>query len=54
MLTKELDGHLSNKLREKVGRGLKWPMKEVEVMEIITRLGRYQQKFQQALQTDVV
>jgi len=53
MLMKELDGHLSNKLREKVGRRLKWPMEEVEVMDIIPHLGRYQQTFQQALQTDM-
>ncbi|KAF8249154.1 hypothetical protein K440DRAFT_660414 [Wilcoxina mikolae CBS 423.85] len=52
-LMKELKGHFSNKLREKVGRRLKWPIKEAEVIEFIDRLGRYQQIFQQALQVDI-
>ncbi|KAF8246567.1 hypothetical protein K440DRAFT_662004 [Wilcoxina mikolae CBS 423.85] len=52
-LTKDLEGHFSNKLREKLGRQLKWPMKEPQVMEFVQRLQRYQQNFQPALQADL-
>jgi uncharacterized membrane-anchored protein YhcB (DUF1043 family) len=52
-LIKDLEGHFSNKLREKLGKRFKWPMREPEVMEFIQRLQRYQQNFEKALQADL-
>lgn len=52
-LIEDLEGHFRNKFREKLGRQLKWPMKEPEVIEFIERLHRYQQIFLQALQADL-
>ncbi|KAF8539493.1 hypothetical protein BDD12DRAFT_924175 [Trichophaea hybrida] len=52
-LLEDLEGHFRNKLRSKIGRQLKWPLKEPDVMEYISRLGKYQQTFQSALQIDI-
>jgi len=52
-LLEELEGNFRNKLRSKIGRQLKWPLKEPDVMDCITRLGRYHQSFQSALQVDI-
>jgi siroheme synthase len=52
-LVKELEGHFSNKLREKFGRRLKWPIREPEVIDLIAQLARYQKIFHEALQVDI-
>jgi hypothetical protein len=52
-LIREMGGRRRNKFREKLHWQLKWPIKEPEIMNFISRLGRYQQTFQQALQADI-
>jgi hypothetical protein len=53
-LTYELEGSSRNKIRETVGWRLRWPIKESEITEFVSKLGRYQQTFQLALQADIV
>lgn len=49
----ELEGRRRNKIREKLHWQLKWPIKEPEVVDFVSRLARYQQTFQEALQVDI-
>lgn len=54
VLLTELGDHFGNTVRGKFGRKLKWPIKEPKVVSFIQKIGRYQQIFQQALQSNLV
>jgi hypothetical protein len=51
ILTK-LESSFGNKVRSSMGMRLRWPLRETEVIVFISRLSRYRQTFELALQTD--